>query len=193
MWTLIKAVFYLSIFTFGFVNFTGSEPSVANDEPFSFLELTKQGLKWRAREHDKNLRADQQPCTYEVKLESKFKDIKKPLPFNRDFFDTSNMDLSVTAECPEIVLPEESLKDMQDLLLNYDDLTYTQKVVVDYRIKTGYYKPIVIEKTKLPYAEISSTASQYGKIANLMFLLNRIASLLFAKYIVRSRHAADEQ
>lgn len=56
MWTLIKAVFYLSIFTFGFVNFTGSEPSVANDEPFSFLELTKQGLKWRAREHDKNLR-----------------------------------------------------------------------------------------------------------------------------------------
>jgi len=98
-----------------------------------------------------------------------------------------------SAECPEIVLPEESLKDMQDLLLNYDDLTYTQKVVVDYRIKTGYYKPIVIEKTKLPYAEISSTASQYGKIANLMFLLNRIASLLFAKCIVRSRHAADEQ
>lgn len=40
--------------------------------------------------------ADQQPCTYEVKLESKFIDMKKPLPFNRDFFDTSNMDLSVT-------------------------------------------------------------------------------------------------
>lgn len=76
-------------------------------------------------------------------------------------------------------------------MLNYDDLTYTQKVVVDHRIKTGYYKPIVIEKTKLPYAYMSSSAWKYGRIANCVFFINRIASLLFQRFIIGNRQPSN--
>lgn len=76
------------------------------------------------------------------------------------------------------------MDDIQKLLLNYHDLTYTQRAVVDYRIETGYYRPFAIEKTKLPHAAMSSTAWQYGRIANYLFLLNRVVSLLFRKYTI---------
>ncbi|GAN11212.1 hypothetical protein MAM1_0506c10771 [Mucor ambiguus] len=192
MYTIFKAFFYLSILTFGLISFTGSVSSAADNELFSLIELTKQGLRWTAKEDADSSKVGQQPCTYDLKLESKFKDLKEPIPLQRSFFDASNVDISVTAECPEIHLPKESLEDIRNLMLNYGDLTYTQRVVVDYRIKTGYYKPIVIEKTKLPYALTSRLAWRYGRIANLLILLNRIASLLFRKYMIGNRRTAVE-
>ena len=88
-----------------------------------------------------------------------------------------------SAECPEILLPKKSLEDLREVMLNYKDLTYTQRVVVDYRVKTGYYMPIVIEKTKLLYATLSAVVWKYYRLAYFVFLLNRVASLLFRKYI----------
>lgn len=40
-------------------------------------------------------------------------------------------------------------------MLNYDDLTPEQKLIIDYRVKKGYYKRIVIGKENALYAEFN--------------------------------------
>lgn len=48
MWAIYKAVFYLSIFGFGFVSFTGLVESARQNEMSDLIELTKHGLRWTA-------------------------------------------------------------------------------------------------------------------------------------------------
>ncbi|KAL9558248.1 hypothetical protein MBANPS3_000991 [Mucor bainieri] len=185
MWAIFKAIFYLSILTFGFISFTGSESPVANRKnSLDFMELTKQGLAWRARKTLYHSQVGQLPCTYEVKMESKLKDQKGPVPFLRSFFDESNVDVSVTAECPEVHLPEQTLEDIRNIMLDYDNLTELQQLVINYRVKHGYYKPIILEKSGLPFAWISINARRWCKVALYLFFFHRIVSLLYRKFCI---------
>ncbi|CEP18210.1 hypothetical protein [Parasitella parasitica] len=157
------------------------------------IELTKQGIKWRAKNFDENLAADLQPCAYEVKFTSKYKDMKEPQPFNKDFFDNSNVEMEVIAKCPKNRLLQDSVKDVKKFMIDYDDLSPEQKLIVDYRRRIGYYKPIIVSKGGWAEAGFREFLMRAGQTAYAIFIINRISAFLFKRYFLHNIQIENEQ
>lgn len=101
--------------------------------------------------------------------------------------------MSNVATCFKTYMPEELSEDLEDLMLNYDDLTPAQKLVVDYRVETGYYKPIVIAEEKFSYAKFNEFLWGYGRIAYFAFIINTLVVFLYRSFVIREQGAEDEQ
>lgn len=89
------------------------------------------------------------------------------------------------ASCPNLSLPQELPKEIGQLMLNYQDLTLAQKLDIDHRIKTGYYKTVLVaKKGNLSFAKAELLLWKVGKTTYLVFMVNRIAAFLFKRYFI---------
>lgn len=101
--------------------------------------------------------------------------------------------MSNIATCLETYMPEEILEDLEDLMLNYDDLTPEQKLIVDYRVETGYYKSIVIAEEKFSYAKFNDFLWYYGRVTYFAFIINTLVAFLYRRLVIREQEAENEQ
>ncbi|KAI8646895.1 hypothetical protein BD408DRAFT_439696 [Parasitella parasitica] len=193
MRSFLKASFYLCTFILCLINATSASSSSRRPNLNNDIELTKQSIKRRAKSFDENLAAYFQPCPYKFNVASKYNNMKRPYPFSEKFFETRNTEMAVTAKCRETYLSEDLAKDIEKLMLHYDDISPAQKLIVDYRLKTGYYKPIFVSKKGWPHADLEELVLKASTVAYAVFILKGMSAFLYKHFFIDNIHIENER